>query len=257
MNAKRFIKYAFIFLGVLFMLFFVIIPLASAQILTDEKTNNKHIAIDFSASCLTIIELGDLVTCSTPEFYKMMYDESKLMPSVQKQFNDSPNETANKKILMLHKKACMLQNYCNAFDNYGSTFYWYDIDNELRGYMDQIITITPNILHKSIISLNTTIIDQNNTKTRHLELEIDHVIIRSCYQITYNPTPKIMLDMGLIMWYLSSDCKDIEKLGYMANPFIKVLPKYDFDISTSPNYLYLKELEALKSKYKENRIGLD
>lgn len=219
----------------------------------------KHIAIEFSESCQLLQLLNDTQTCSSSEFLKSMYSETKLKPSFQKLFDnaqDSKRSDYQKNdILLNHKMSCISKNYCNVFDvdENQTVLYWYEPDNSLRGLYDGVITISPNILPKNIDS-SEPIISENQTRTLHLQIDRFHV--SNCWNVAYNPDV-IWQELGFLIWYVADDCTDSKKLGILDRPYTKQLKVTKIDITTSSNWQYLQEQKRIISQYTKNYIGED
>ena len=237
---------------ILFMVF--VIPLAHAE-------NTKHITIEWSEACLALIELGDLETCGDPNLIKSAYPQAQLKPNYQKMFDDSAKLEKTKyqinDAVLNHKKSCVKADYCNVFDNYDSKiYYWYDPDQSIAGYYDKRITINTNMKHTNLNIQNDQVFD--NGTSRSLILDTNQINIRSCQIVAYTPeNHRMLLEMGGLMWHLLTDCTDINRLGILKTPYIEELQKKPYDPRDSPNWQILQELEALKEKYKENRLGKD
>lgn len=220
----------------------------------------KHIAIDFSDSCLAMFELDNFDSCGDPNVIMQAYPQAKVKPTFQKMLDDSAKlervKYQKNNILQNHIKSCVTENYCNIFDNYSNVYYWYDPDYNIRGYYDKIITISPNLKHTNLNTQNQEIFDNGTSRT--LILDTNQINIRSCHNIAYTPEPfRQIQEMGGLMWFILTDCTNENRLGVLKEPYTQQHTKHDLDITTSPNYQYLKQLEELKNKYKENRIGKD
>ena len=221
-----------------------------------------HIAIEFSESCVLLQSLGDADTCSTPQYLQKMFPEAKLKPSFQKLFDNAKDnkETQVQKndILLNHKLSCVQKDYCEVFSidetKKNKLVFWYDPDQKIRGYYDHVITITPNILHANIDPYKNVI--SSTETTRIIEMEIDQLYFESCSEIIYKPD-YIWLEMGNIIGYLVNDCSSPKLLGSLYIPYAIELEKHDLDVTTSPNWQYLKQQEELLPKYKQYQIGKD
>lgn len=219
-----------------------------------------HIGIDFSNTCISLETLNQTNPCFDSDYVKLLYPPVKLKPNYQTMFDNlAPDEKTPYQLssaIRSHVLACIQKDYCNIFelDENQKYVYWYDLDRKPRDYIDKIITIHPNILHKSLIGTKYDIID--NEESRTLTLDINQLSIRSCRNVAYSPD-FLPFEMGFIINYLSNDCKDKTDLGKLAMPYTEPLTKSEIDVTTSANWLYLNSLEELKNKYRENRIGKD
>lgn len=226
----------------------------------DAEIQKKHIGIEFSESCLLLISVEDFETCSNPKFVKSLYPEIQLKPSYQKMFaglaEDEKTPYQLTSAISNHQFECIRKNYCDIFmmnDNQ-KVIYWYDFDQKSRPYLDSIIAITPNLLHKNTDrSINDLV---SNGSDRYLSFAVDRLIFNTCNKITYEPE-LIWLELGNIIWYVTNDCLDVLHLGSLAHPFEIELNSTEIDVTTSPNWQYQQQLEELKKKYKENRLGKD
>ncbi len=236
------------------------ILLFSFPLIYAEEQKIKHIGIEWSETCLSLISLGDLETCGNPELIKTAYSQNALKPNYQRMFDDmAQNDKAQyqkRDILNNHIKSCIKENYCNVFEPYGSVYYWYDITQETRGYMDKVITINANMKHTNLNVVNEEVFTFDNS--RALILDTNQINIRSCHVIAYTPDYYTMFrELGGLMWYLLDDCKDNAKLGLLNIPYMEELTLTVIPVDESPAWLELQRLEGLKSKYKENRLGTD
>ena len=225
-----------------------------------EEPQIKHIGIEWSSACLSLIELESFDSCGNPELIKSAYLQAPLKPNYQKMFDDmaisdkAPYQENN--IYSNHVNSCIKANYCNVFEKYSNVYYWYDIPNEARGYMDKIITINANMKHTNLNVQNDEVFVFDNS--RNLILDTNQINIKSCHKIAYTPNNSLMLrEMGGLMWHILDDCKDNGKLGLLNAPYMEELTLTDIQIDESPAWLELQRLEGLKSKYKENRLGTD
>lgn len=221
----------------------------------------KHILIEFSDTCLSLQKLGDYDTCGNPELIKAMFPTVKLKQTYQSMFENAEQTDAlpyqQNNIVLNHKLFCIMENYCNVFDmkNSLSLVYWYDSDSKLRSYYDSIITINSNLLHKN---LNTPedIIQDDGTK-RKIDFDANQINIKYCKFVTFDPYD-IGLELGSLIWYLSDNCKDEKKLGYLSEPFVYNLNKTQVgDLSDSYAWSWLHNQTAIKEKYKGYMIGKD
>lgn len=223
--------------------------------------DSTHIGIEWSNTCLKLIELGDLETCGNPELIKLGYPSPILKSNFQKMFDDmdqnDKQEYQKNNIYYNHVKSCISANYCNVFDIYGTnTVYWYDFDKSSRSYLDKIITIHANLKHTNLNVQNDEVFI--NATSRTLILDTNQINIQYCHLIAYTPDNyRIFVEMGGLMWFLSSDCIDYSRLGVLALPYVESLELTYIEIDKSPNWNILKQFEALKTKYKENRLGKD
>lgn len=221
----------------------------------------KHIAIDFSETCKGIQQGGDNETCSSPEFVKSLFPETKLKQAYQTMFDNANNEPKQpyqqQSILLNHKFSCVKEDYCNVFNILPGQkiLYWYDPDYKTTGYYDAIITIQANIKHKN---LNTSFdVIQDNGTNRKIDLDTNQLNNKYCKLITYKPD-NIGIELGRIIWYVSDLCLDAKKLSYLADPFTIPLDKTDIGIlENSYKWSWLNNQTAIKEKYKEYRIGKD
>ncbi len=225
-----------------------------------EEPMTKHIVIEWSEACLILIDLGDLETCGNPELIKSIYPPPAIKPGFQKMFDDSAKTDSTKykinNVLLNHKKSCVLENYCNVFDNYSNIYYWYDPDQSISGYYDKRITINTHMKHKNLNVQNDEIFV--NDTSRSLILDTNQINIKYCRDVSYSPEAYRMIrEMGGIMWYILYDCDDFSKLGVLSDPYVEIHNKTDYSPLDSPEWKNLQELEALKTKYKENMLGKD
>jgi hypothetical protein len=228
-----------------------------------DDTKVKHIGIEWSQTCLVLIELGDLETCGNPEQIKQAYTQNPLKANYQKMFDDmalndkAPYQKNN--IYNNHVLSCIKADYCNVFNNYyfnSNTWYWFDIPNEARSYLDKIITINAHMKPDNLNTQNEEIF--TNATARFLILDTNQINIRSCNVIAYTPEPyRMLMELGGLMWHILDDCKDNAKLGVLNAPFIEIHNKTIIPVNDSPAWLELQRLEALKAQYKENRLGTD
>ena len=259
-----FASWFIIFIGSL-ILIAVYLTFAQAEA---QETKYTHIGIEFSNTCLTLIDLGDVWTCSTPEEIQKRFIPTGLKSNWQIVFDntnkDDPFEyqKANN-IFNNHQKSCFYKDYCNVFDiKDGETvLYWYDFPNENRQYLDHTIIINTHLLNKNIDkSLDSIVINDGQNigddKSRYLALEVDRLHIDNCRIAMYDPE-MILVELGSIIWYLEDNCKDKKKLGIMGIPFIEELVYSEYIPTESPAWLELQNLEALKTKYKGLMIGKD
>ena len=235
--------------------FSMIIPIANAE--TDQI---KHVGIEWSEACVSIIDSGDLETCGDPAILKSAYLEPRLKATYQKMFDDvEETEKApyqKNSIYGNHVKSCIFENYCNVFESGSSVFYWFEIPNNVRSYMDKIITIHPNLKHTNLNIHNEQVFTFDDA--RFLILDTNQINIKGCYQITYSPEIyRMTQEIGLIMWHILDNCRDNAKLGFLSEPYLEELQLSTIPVNESPAWLELQRLEALKTKYLENRIGLD
>jgi len=237
----------------------VILMIFSVGAFGDEQ-KIKHIGIEWSTACLSLIELGDLETCGNPDLIKSAYPQPPLKPNYQKMFDDmatNPKADYQKRnILNNHIKSCIKENYCNVFDKLSNTYYWYDINADSRSYLDKIITINTNMKHTNLNIKNDEIFI--NATSRTLILDTNQINIQSCHTISYAPQDtKIIMDMGFIMWHILNNCTDKTQLGYLSIPYKETHDLTNISVDKSPAWLELQRLEALKAKYVENRLGTD
>lgn len=224
-----------------------------------------HIGIEWSETCLSLIELGDLETCGNPDLIKLSYQQNPLKPNYQLMFDNMAKgdkaEYQQRNILNNHIKSCMKEDYCNVFkeEKYRQTvYYWFDLPNEARGYLDKIITINSHMKHTNLNVINDEVFVFENS--RNLILDTNQINIKYCHKITYTPgndTLTQLREMGYIMWHILDDCKDNAKLGILNAPYIEELELTVIPVDESPAWLELQRLEGLKAKYKENMIGKD
>lgn len=263
---KGLIKGFFISIGIMILIGIAIILLIAFAIASNDvfgmepaKPNIKHIGIEFSESCLMLISLNDLDTCSTPEFLKILYPETPLKEKYQTLFDNA--QTQNKENSFQNKSvqnfelACIKFNQCDIYQLKPNqdVIFWYLYDDKERDYLDHIIVITPNILHLSY-EYDGLIIE--NQTGRHLQTDINQVILTTCHFITYNPVV-IWKELGFIINYIKNNCQDLNDLGALNEPYTIPLNKTEFNPLDSPSYIYREYLESLKSKYKNNMLGKD
>ena len=225
-----------------------------------EEPKIKHIVIEWSEACLTLISLGNFEPCGNPETIKLMFPPPTLKPNYQKMFDDSAKiDRAKYQIndaILNHKKNCVKENYCNIFENYSNTYFWYDPDQAIAGYYDKRITISSNMLPKNLNTINDEIFV--NATNRFLILDTNQINIKNCNKITYAPDYyRMIYEMGGLMWHILDDCKDNKKLGILNTPYIEIHDLTVIQIDESPNWQILQAFEALKAKYKENMLGKD
>jgi hypothetical protein len=237
------------------------------------ETDYNHIGIEFSNTCLTLIELGDIWTCSTPEEIKTRYLETPIKANWQVMIDNVNRDNAyeyqkTNSVFDNHQKSCMYKNYCNIFDvkDDQKTIYWFDYSTENRRYLDHIIIINTHLKAKNIDKTLDSIFFKNDTKAiptdtfngtkRTLELEVNRLHIDNCRFAMYDPD-YILAELGGIVWYMEDKCQDKTKLGVLAIPYIEDLVNSEYSPLDSPAWLELQRLEALKDKYKENRLGTD
>lgn len=225
-----------------------------------QEPKYTHIAIEYSETCNALIELGDYETCGNPELMLASYPDAKLKPGFQIMFDNSAKTDATyyqkHDILLNHKKSCVKENYCNVFDNYGFVYYWYNPDQQIRSYYDKVITINAHMKHTNLNVQNDQVFVTNNTRT--LILDTNQINIRSCQQIAVTLTDwRQVQEMGGLMWYIIDDCKDIEKLGVLKQPYTKELTLTQYSPLDSPAWLELQRLKNLEEQYKDYRIGTD
>lgn len=242
----------------IFVLLFVLFLFLSYEHFAHAETKYYHYVIEWSETCKELINLGDLETCGDPEIIKQMYSPPVLKPNYQKMFDDMaeiPKAKYQKSdVLLNHRHSCVRENYCNVFENYYNFFYWYDPDKKTRGYYDKIITIHPSLKHTNLNVKNQEVF-VNDTK-RELILDTNQINIKSCRNISYTPENyRIMIEMGSIMWYISDNCTDENKLGVLKEPYKQDLIKTPYSPLDSPEWKILQEAEALKDKYKGYMIG--
>ena len=151
---KNKINFLLVFLGVLAcILFSLFLPgvYALEEIKLTDRTDYslKHIGIEFSSSCVTLQKLNDSDVCSNSDFVKSMFPPIKLKPAYQVMFDNTEKTdqlTYQKNdIMQNHRSSCIIKNYCNVFDIKPGTkiIYWYDIDSKARGYLIQLLQLTP------------------------------------------------------------------------------------------------------------------
>lgn len=245
----------FVAVGISIILFMVlIIPLAHAE------PKIKHIAIEWSEACLTLISQGNFEQCGNPETIKLMFPPATLKPSYQRMFDDSAKiDRAKYQIndaILNHKKNCVKENYCNVFNNYSHIYYWYDPDQAIAGYYDKRITIYSNMLPRNLVTASDEIFV--NATSRSLILDTNQIYIKNCTKIIYTPEYYRMIrEMGGLMWHILDDCKDKNKLGVLNTPYMETHSLTVIPIDESPNWQILQAFEALKAKYKENMLGKD
>lgn len=220
----------------------------------------KHIGIEWSEICWLLINGGDLETCGNPDEIKQAYLQAPLKPNFQKMFDDmAKNDKAEyqkRNIFNNHLKSCVKENYCNVFESRSSVYYWYDITQETRGYLDKVITINANMKHTNLNTQNDEVFVF--TDSRALILDTNQINIRSCHKIAYAPEPyRMFMEMGSIMWHIQDNCKDNGKLGLLNTPYMEELELTVIPIDDSPAWLELQRMEGLKAKYKEYKIGSD
>lgn len=252
---KQYILFKF---GLLVLGFIVILVIMGAGVFAD--SNIKHIGIEYSTVCKKLIESGDFETCGDPYLLSEGWMEPKLKPTFQRMFDDSKQDDKTfyqkNDILLNHKKSCIRENYCNVFNNYGSVYFWHDFDNEIRSYMDKVITINAHMKHTNLNIQNQEVFI--NATSRTLILDTNQINIKACHVIAYTPNNyRFLLEFGALMWHILDDCKDWQKLGILGEPYKKTLELSNIPVSESPAWEILRQAELLKAKYKEYRIGLD
>ena len=240
-----------------FMILFISFILSNSNVFG--ASDMKHIGIEFSESCLTLISLNDTDSCGSPEILQLVYPEVKVKQSYQELFDNAQKQNKEayqqNNSIQNHLLACLKYGSCNVYDfQPGQKIgYWYNYDKKARDYLSHIIVIQPNILHLSH-DFESIILD--NGTARNIEFEFNQIAISSCHRITYNPI-HILKEFGYILYYLGNNCTSEKYLGPLADPYIHPLEKTPFNPLDSPSYIYREYLESLKSKYKENRLGLD
>jgi len=235
------------------------------QLAQAEEQKIKHIGIEWSETCLSLISLGDFETCGNPDKIKQAYQQNPLKPNFQTMFDNMAKtdkaDYQKRNILNNHIKSCIRENYCNVFEEYDykqNVYYWHDIGSDSRSYLDKMITINANMKHTNLNVVNEQVF--TFTDSRALILDTNQINIRSCHVVAYTPgdtTNKQLMEMGFIMWYIQDDCKDNAKLGILNAPYMEELTLTVIPVDESPAWLELQRLEGLKSKYKENRLGTD
>lgn len=221
----------------------------------------KHIAIEFSETCKSLQALNDHDTCSSPEFVKSLFPPTKLKLSYQLMFDNAKQGEAERyqqnNAILNHKFSCVKSDYCNVFDIKPSQkiVYWYEPDSKTSEYYDAKIIINANIKHKNL-NTNTDAIDDNGT-ARKIDLDTNQINIKYCKQVTFDPN-YIEFELGRLIWFISGNCTDDKRLGYLTNPFVIDLEKTDLgNLSDSYKWYWLYNQTEIKEKYKEYRIGKD
>ncbi len=263
LNQNNILMYLFYF-GMGLIVILLVYPLIF-QLAQAEEQRIQHIGIEWSETCLALISLGDLETCGNPENIKTAYTQNPLKPNYQSMFdNMAQNDKADyqkRNILNNHIKSCIKENYCNVFKEYPyyqSVYYWHDISADSRSYLDKIITINANMKHTNLNVINEEVFTFTDSRT--LILDTNQINIKYCSIISYTPgdtTNKQLMEMGFIMWHIQDDCKDNAKLGILNVPYMEELTLTVIPVDESPAWLELQRMEALKTYYKENRLGTD
>lgn len=233
------------------------------------ETSYKHVGIQLSNSCLSLITLNDTGTCSTFDYLDILFIETVPKDSFQKLIDNTQRTERTKyqvnNILLNHQYQCVTRDYCNIFnlkgDNVypnfeGDVLYWFDPSDKFLPNLDILIRIHPNLKPSNIDKSLESI--QNNATMRTLILEVDTLFINSSCKIAdYTIKNNIDMELPFVIWHMIDNCKDLKILGGLDEPYTKELDKHELDIATSPNWQYQKELKELKIKYKEYQIGKD
>lgn len=233
------------------------------------ETNYKHVGIQFSNSCNSLIEIEDYETCSSYDYLDTLFIETIPKDSFKTLIDIAQNTEKTKyqinNILLNHQYECVTRDYCNIFnlkggniypDFEGNVLYWFDPDLKFSPNLDILIRIHTNLKPANIDKSLEPI--QNNDTSRTLTLEVDSLFINSSCRIAdYTIKDNIDMEIPFIIWYMIDNCKDSKLLGGLNEPYTDDLSKHYFDPTTSPNWQYEQELKELKLKYKEYRIGLD
>lgn len=207
-----------------------------------------HIGIEWSKTCETLILSGDFNTCSHPDFVNALYHDTKLKPSYQKIIEDVKDDPEKKfktnNQLLINKSTCVKRDNCFIFELYPNQkiLYWFNPDDSYRDYLDKIITIQSDMLIRNLIDDSNPIIDLDGS-TRKITFDTNNLFIDSCSRAYLDPDI-IWQDLGKVIYYLSSGCKNPEILGKLKDNYEAPISKHILDIETSPNWQFEQKMKA-------------
>ena len=221
--------------------------LQQIKITTPNPGNFKHIGIEWSKSCEYLISLNDVKTCSSKDMIKSFYPDTKLKADYQKSLNsikDDPQKIfkANNYIKK-NKLDCISRDYCNLFaiKHDQKVLFWFDPDQDARGYLDFIITIQSNMSSKNISLKGSPITDNGTTRT--ISFNTHDLYVHSCDRaiIKSNQLDK---DLGKIIYYALGNCQNPAILGNLKDNYSETISKHILDITTSPNWQAKQKMQA-------------
>lgn len=216
-------------------------------IIEADAQSYTHIGIELTDSCLSLISTGDIETCRDYPYLDAMYSETKPKESYQKlieqaELTDKTHYQMNN-ILLNHKIQCVSKDYCNIFEinKNHKVLYWFSPDDKVRPYLDILIRIHPNLLHKNIDQTLEPI--SGNYTSREISFEVNRLFVYpSCRIADY--TPEILYrELGGLIYYMLDNCLNDNLLGKLKPKYTEPLDKHILDIETSPNWQYAQKLK--------------
>lgn len=223
--------------------------------LTDRNNHNiKHIGIEWSKTCESLMITGDQKTCSTKEFIKSLYPDTKLKQDYQNSLNNLKNDEQTKfktnNYISKQKLSCISKDYCDIFQvkRNQKVLFWFDPDYDVRGYLDFTITIQSNMLDKNPNFAVSPISD--NGTNRKISFKIHDLYIHSCDTAIIR-SDQLYIDLGKILYYALKDCQNPEILGKLKDNYEEPLSKHILDITTSN---YWQEQQKMKADIERCKV---
>lgn len=233
-------------LGILLIIIMIGLGLALFLIPANAETKLIHIGLSLSESCNSLIESGDVETCSSYPYLNSLYPETIPKESYQRLIQEAEQTEKTQyqinNILLNHQIQCISKDYCNIFETKSKVLFWFNPDTKVRPYLDVLIEIHPTLKHTNIDKTLQPI--TTNSTHRQLDLEINRLYVHpSCRIADY--TPEILYrEMGGIIYYMLNNCHNDNHLGILKPNYSQQLSKHIADLSTSPNIQAQIKLKA-------------